>query len=335
MLRDTPHWESISGLAQALGQSRRQVYRDIDPLVQVGLVDDACGISLSPAGEQFFLSYDQAPERIGREAINYVAGSPHRLSILSALNVGVSAKRDLLESSSAPSRTTVHRTIAAYTLRGWVDTDDAHRLHLTETGRTVLKTFEWLLLSTQQAIEKAAFLGQLDPTLDLPLSVLADSVLITEAPGRPFAFLDASLDAADVLGSGVNHIRMFVPLFNSVMFSEFEPLITRETTFEVIYTSAAFRRLTNPRNVQSLAPFLLAPNVAIRVHPSPMMWGLGVYDETMMLASPTEANELAAIMGTTDALTRWANETFDRLWTESQTPPPRFVRWVHRTVSSA
>jgi predicted transcriptional regulator len=325
---------SAAALAERFGISRRQVYRVLEPLVEAGAVSNEGGFRANSAGNRLFDAYETAVGTLGAEGVASLVTSEHRLSILRALRDEPRSKRDLVESETLPSRATVHRSVAVMEQNGWVEKAGDGRLRLTEDGVDALTTFESLVVSAEEAVEKAPFLRNLDGGVDLPLTLLRNSSLVVERGEDPFALLEASVEAADIRGDGVGHVRTIVPFFSPVMFEEFESLVDRETTFEVIYTARTFRQLTSPRHARYLAGFLLAPNVKVRVHPEEFTWGLGLYDETVMVAGSTESSEQAAVVGQSDDLTTWANEMFDDLWAESETPSVRLKRWIGRLVSS-
>jgi predicted transcriptional regulator len=325
---------STAALAERFGISRRQVYRVFDPLVEAGLVSNEGGFSVNSAGERLFDTYASAVEILGADGVATLVTSEHRLSILRTLREEPRSKRDLVESETLPSRATVHRSVAVLETRGWVTQTADGKLRLTEAGVKALTEFDILVVSVNETVEKTPFLRNLDGGVDLPLTALRDVDLVVECGDDPFALLEASVEAADIWGDGVGHIRSLVPFFSPVLFEEFKSLANRETTFEVIYTPRAFRRLTKPRYTQYLTASLLAPDVEVRVHPEEFTWGLGLYDETVMLAGSTESSERAGVVGRTTDLTAWANETFDDLWAESETPPARLKRWVGSLSSS-
>ena len=325
---------SAAALAERFGISRRQVYRALDPLVEAGLVSNEGGFRVNSAGERLFDAYTSIVELLGADGVATLVTSEHRLSILRTLREEPRSKRDLVESETLPSRATVHRSVAVLEERGWVAPTGDGRLQLTEAGADALAEFDALLVSVDETVEKAPFLRNLDRRVALPLTALRYTDLVVERGDDPFALLEASIEAADIRGVGVKHVRTLVPFFSPVMSEEFESLVDRETTFEVICTPRTFRQLTSPRYARYLAAFLLAPNVEVRVHPEEFTWGLGIYDETVMLAGSTESSEQAAVVGQTRDLTAWANETFDTLWAESETPSTRLKRWVGSLVSS-
>jgi predicted transcriptional regulator len=323
--------QSVTELAERFDTSRRQIYRTLDPLADAGLLVRDDGFESTAAASRVLDAYELATAHTDADGLAYLAGSEHRPAMLRALDTESMTKRDLMESETLPSRTTVHRSVDRFETEGWVTT--AGGVELTPAGRTTLSAFDEFVVSVEQVVEKAPLLRQLDSEIDLPLPALTETELITERGDDPFALLEASIEAADIRGSGVGHVRTVVPFFSPVMFSEFESLVDRETTFEVIYTQTAYQQLTTPRNARYLAGFLFAPYVEIRIYPEPLTWGLGLYDDTVMLAGSTESSEQAAVVGETPAFTTWANETFDGLWARSETPSERLKRWVGALVS--
>jgi predicted transcriptional regulator len=323
---------SATAIAEAHETSRRKVYRALDPLIERGFVESENGVRWTAAGERLLGAFEVAEAAIGRGGVAYLVESEHRLPMLRALRERALPRRALAGRVTQASRTTVSRALSVFEEHDWVR-DENGEVEMTSSGREAATHFEELLVATEQAATKAPLLAQLDMEFELQLSVLAGTELVTESGDDPFALLEASIEAADIRGDGVGHVRSVVPFFSSVMFSEFESLVDRQTTFEVIYTSHAYEQLTRPRNVRYLAVFLLAPNVDVRVYPERVTWGLSLYDETVMLASSIDVTDQAAVVGATSSFTGWANETFDELWARSETPSSRFKRWVGRTVS--
>jgi len=318
-------------LADRQETTRPTVYRALEPFVEADLLAQNDGFELTDAGAAFLNAYERAVSEVAPAALEWLARSDQRPQLLRTLQRGRARKAELADGPESPSRATVHRAVNSFEQRGWVTRCDGYWLP-TAAGNAALEQFDQLCTATEQAVTKADFLDRFGAADQIPLTALADAEQVLPTAERPHALLDASVKAAGIHGEPVDHLRTLVPVFSPVVFSEFESLVDDATTFEVLYTESAFKQLTQPRHIHHLTAGLLASNVDVRVYSDSLAWGIGIYDETVMLAGANETGVHAGVIDQAEPLRSWATETFEHYWQQGSPPSRRFMDWLRTAV---
>jgi hypothetical protein len=329
-LRAATNGVTATALAEHQDTTRPTVYRALEPFCEAGLLADDDGFRLTDAGAALLDAYERAAEAVEPDALAFLAGSDNRPAVLRALADGPARKATLAAGDGA-SRPTVHRAIDAFEQRAWARREGGGWV-ATAAGLTALETFETLKTATEQAIAKGPFLERFGASDRLPLPALEGADLVEPTQEAPHAILDASIEAAGIHGEPIDRLRTLVPVFSASMFAEFEPLVDRDTTLEIVYTESVFRKLTHPRYIPYLAKAVLTPTVDVRVYPDTIDWGIGIYDETVMLAGADETGGRAGVVGQVPQLRTWATETFTERQEDSVSPSQRLVDWLRRWV---
>lgn len=325
-------------LAPVHGTTRQRIYRLVERFVSAGLVDRASdGIVLTPSGMAVLEAYVQARAELGVDAIRYLAGSENRPAILRAPRDGSARKRNLSHGESAPSRTTVHRSIHAFQERGWVATDADGRHALTDAGSDALAASDRLRTIAEQAIEKAPFLNRFGAYRDLlslePFSE-ADLVVPTIHEGNPM--FDTSVELAKLRTDPVAELRSAVPIFTPVMFEVFRPLIDHKTRIWVAFDWKAYRQLITPETIRYLFAALAVPAIRVRVLDEDLPYGVGLFDDAMMVAVRMDASDPGvAITATHPDLYAWARGLFDEHWADGTDISNELHRHARQLVSES
>jgi predicted transcriptional regulator len=278
-------------------------------------------------------AYRTTKNELSDESIAYLAKSQYRRTVLETLRKNPTTKAELAALNHLPSRSTIHRIIHQCEDLGWVTKNEAGAYIVTSTGETTHDSYRLLAAEFEQLIDKSELLNRLTYWAKPPVGALSDAELVVDTNEDPHAIFTASVEAADIRSGGLDNVRSITPLFSPALYDIFGEFVDQETTFEVIYDQPTYQQLTDPRHIHYLARMIASPNVEVRIHPDPLYTGIGVYNqETVMICGSMRSEQQYGVVGDVDELLTWANETFDRLWTECQSPSGRFAKWLKQTV---
>jgi predicted transcriptional regulator len=113
------------------------------------------------------------------------------------------------------------------------------------------------------------------------------------------------------------------------MFKMFRGLADRNTTIESIFDATAFTEARQPRNFPYFIGPLVHPNVSLRLYSERVPFGIGLFDDLLMLVGylDPEKGEVAIITDD-ERLVSWAEELFTHYWRASQPPSDRLKQRV-------
>lgn len=318
-----------SKLASEHPVSRQTLYRFLEPFVEIELIDQTEeGFQLTGAGEVFLQAFETGNQVIDMEVIWFMTASPNRPEILRQLSVEPGRKADIVAAEDSPSESTVGRILGESAAYGLIVRDDDGRYALTENGIDVLNEFDTLVLTAEQAIEKAPFLRRFGSlSTELPLAALTNSELVQASQDNAHAVLSKSVELADINGEGVDRLHSIVPIFSPVMYDAFDGLIDRNTRIRMILDLDTYRELRRPANLHYLVRAVIPPTMEIRVYPEPLTFGVATYDESAMIASYIKPHEHeAGLAGDDPSLVNWVDSTIQNYWEQSDPPSGRVVR---------
>ena len=333
-------------LAATHGIDQTTVYRAFDPFHREALVSDADGAyALTGLGAviryQYHRILDAGPA--DREALTFIAASPHRAQLLDRLSETPARKADLSRDETDPSRTTVHRAVEAFIDRGWVARDPATGQYATTAdGRVVLEQYTAFKTAIEQALSRAAFLRCCPPDVeDIPLDALAAARQVVNdvtTPDRTLAALEDAIDA------GVTELRAFQSHVSTRLAEIYDPVVRSDAPMEIITTDRILTQLPDDgRYSEHVRRGLRAKNVTLLVVPGleTLPIGLAIHKDDMVVMMPATPGQVpdgdgsfqaGMIVGTESALLDWANEFYERYRAEARSPLQHVIQGLLRRI---
>lgn len=206
------------------------------------------------------------------DRVRFLATSPNRVSLLSALDDGPLQPAELVDRLSL-SRSAIQRNLRELTDRGWARRVDGGYT-CTVGGRLVLAAYNELT-ATVALVEEYG--GSLEPLaaagMELSPAVLEAATVITatgndpHAPLRYYTERVRELDPASFRGI----VPVVSPLFNEAH----QSVLDDGTDGELVLDSAAFSASKDDYGADFDAA-LAADGLALYVHPDPLTFGLSV-----------------------------------------------------------
>jgi predicted transcriptional regulator len=322
------------------------VYRALDPFRRDAFIIDEDGsYALTGLGAvvryQYHRILDAGPA--DRDALAFIAASPHRARLLDRLSEAPARKADLSRGETDPSRTTVHRAVKAFLDRGWIVRDPATGQYATTAdGRAVLEQYTALETAIEQALSRAAFLRCCPPEIEnIPLDALAAARQVVNdvtAPDRTLAALEDAVDA------GVTELRAFQSHVSTRLAEIYDPVVRSDAPMEIITTDQILTQLPDDgRYSEHVRWGLRAKNVTLLVVPGldTLPIGLAIHTDDMVVMMPATPGQVpdgdgsfqaGMIVGTEPALLDWANDLYERYRAEARSPLQHVIRGLLRRI---
>ena len=237
-----------------------------------------------------------------RGAIAFLAGSEHRVELLSAL--AQPHRPSELEAASAASRATVQRSLSGFTERGWVSKQD-RCYRLTVAGELVLAAYrdaEEVIGTVAEAGPELAHLGG----VDLPAEALVEATVVTADERAPHAAMECYIDA--VRNADTEAFGGMTPVVSGLFDDAHQELVARVPSELVV--DADTLATARERTPEALAAAAELEELTVYVHPEPVTFGLGVCDDRAFLGAYDDAGRMRACIAGDGPLLEWARETF-------------------------
>ncbi|MDR5674447.1 Transcriptional regulator, contains HTH domain [Halalkaliarchaeum sp. AArc-CO] len=241
--------------------------------------------------------------------VQYLAGSPVRAKILSALCEEPLRPTELTDRVDA-TRTTVQRILAGYLERDWV-VKRGRRYTVTVTGRGVYRAYESLRADLERASELGPFASHIGPIADdLPWSALKSAEITAARDRDPFATVQRLVELIST--ADADRMRAVTPIVAEVF---------NEAAGEFIEGGGHLELTIDPGVLEaSRAGFPDAVDravengdVEVRVHPEPIEFGLMLCEEWTCLGAYDDENNVRAVVESdSPELFDWADEQYDR-----------------------
>ncbi|MEF8825274.1 MAG: hypothetical protein V5A27_02885, partial [Halapricum sp.] len=272
-----------------------------------------------------------------RDALAFIAASPHRARLLARLSETPARKADLSRGETDPSRTTVHRAVEAFIDRGWVARDPATGQYATTAdGRAVLEQYTAFETAIEQALSRAAFLRCCPPEIeDIPLDALAAARQVVNdltAPDRTLATLE------DVVDDGVTDLRAFQSHVSTRLAEIYDPVVRSDAPMEIITTDRILTQLPDDgRYSEHVRRGLRAKNVQLLVVPGldTLPIGLAIHNDKTVVMMPAHPGyifsddgslQAGMIIGTDPDLVDWANNLYETYRARARSPLQHIIQ---------
>jgi len=249
------------------------------------------------------------------EDVEFLALSANRVAVLQSLAAGSRSRSDLAAETGA-SQATLGRILADFEERSWVRRAES-AYEATATGRLVADAFSELLeaLELERDLRE---IGEYLPAEELgfDLARLTDATITVPTGTRPNApvqrLIDLERDAAEV--------RAFSHAFNEQTLSLMAERAAEGTVrFRGIFSPDAVAALTGDDALRRhLLTLVDADDAAVRVRSSGVPVAGTLVDGRLHLLVRDDSGVLRAAIDTDDpAVREWADDAFDRYWTEA------------------
>lgn len=241
--------------------------------------------------------------------LDFLSGSPVRVSILERLTEVVARPSELVE-HAAVSRTTVHRTLSELVDRGWVRRVDGGYT-ATGTGALALRTYctARTRFRTLERVEPvlsaidAPIEGELGPAwLDT-----ADVETATEGnPHRPFEWYADRLETIDG-----DRLRGVTPAMSRQFMTAHAPIVFDGTPTELVIGERAFRAVCE-QYPGKLRESVDLEGYDLYVADGDPSMGITLYGERVFLGAYDGGQLLAVVDSADDRLREWAADRYRR-----------------------
>jgi predicted transcriptional regulator len=240
--------------------------------------------------------------------VQFLTGSPHRHTVLSALCDETARPSELCEDIDA-TRTTIQRILAGFRERQWVVKHDGD-YRATVTGQLVCERYESLYEAVTRAQNFGSLAANLGPIADdLPPSALERGQLTVSRDGNPLAVLSRFTEWLETVEGEFHAISPVVAQpFNDIG----AELLSEDTTIEFVIDSAVLEQ--SQANYESALEFgLNHDQMTIYVHEPNLDIGVAFDDERCCVVAYDDDNNLKALLeGGESELYEWTTALFER-----------------------
>jgi predicted transcriptional regulator len=253
-----------------------------------------------------------------REHIEFLAGSEHRVRLLSVLQ---EPKRPggLVDEQSA-SRATVQRALSGFTERGWVRKEtETGCYQLTTAGKLVYESYHELVDvvdTVEKASESLSLLESVEP--DIPIEAVRTASMTVSSPKNPHAAMDRYFTALDDSGTDIDHLYGISPILSPVLNEAHKELIESGVPTELIIDEDTFETIKNT-DAESTNDSFSVETFTLYVFPGSIGFGLGIVGNQVFVSAYDDlGRQRANLHGTDDALVEWAQTVYDRYRREAR-----------------
>ncbi|MFC6976160.1 helix-turn-helix transcriptional regulator [Halomicroarcula sp. GCM10025709] len=244
--------------------------------------------------------------------IEFLALSPNRVTVLSALAAGHHTRSELADRTGA-SQATLGRILADFEDRAWVRRESGGYV-ATATGRLVAEGFDDLLGIVETERDLRGIVDYL-PTdaIDFDLRELAAATITTPTQTRPNAPLQRLVDML----SDADTVSAFSHTFNDQSLGAVQEQVREHgQTFRGVFSRTAIETLADDPGLRDrLVALLSADGAEIRLREERIPLAAMVTDDVVFLLLRDEDGILRAGIDTdAGAVRAWADETFDHYW---------------------
>lgn len=242
-------------------------------------------------------------------ALEFLAGSRHRIEILDLLReTGPATRRDVRESVEV-SRSTVRRTLEGFLERDWIaPTDDGYRV--TAAGGLVAEEFQRLRETARTTDEYAPLLRNLPASaLDVDPTWLAGGRLTVAAEANPYAPAQRQTET-------IRSTARFRGLLPSIELEGtklvHERIVDGELTATVVLSSAGAETVRSEPFAELFREKLATGRLEAFAHDGGIPMYLGLPDDAVEIGCEDDEGIPRALLQSTDRRLRaWGEETFD------------------------
>lgn len=240
-----------------------------------------------------------------REHIAFLAGSEHRVRLLTALQ---SPKRPCeLEDEQPASRATIQRTLAGFEDRGWA-VKDGRTYRLTAAGDIVRTAYRQMASVVETISETDGSLVLLSD-LGLPPAAITDATVTTASATTPHAPIERYIGFVEQ--ETPEYFRGICPVYSDMFTEAHAHIVESATPTELVIDESTFDAAREHAPGQVTVADR-TPSFSLFVHPDSVEFGLSILDDHVFVGAYDDQGRCRALIdGTSDALYDWAVEQFE------------------------
>ncbi len=227
------------------------------------------------------------------DAIRFLASSPNRVRLLSALASEPGPPAALADRCSI-ARSSLHRNLAALCDRGWARNCDG-RYRSTAAGEMVLEGYHDLAETVSQAAAAAPFLDALDAGgLSLTTEELSTATVTRATDGDPYAPIHRYVERVSAIGP--TEFRGFTPVVNPV-FNEAHAALLEEGVESELILGADALSASRTAYAERFAEAMTTDVLSIRVLEESPPLGFSVFDGYAFVGAYDDDRLVACVEG--------------------------------------
>ncbi len=249
------------------------------------------------------------------DAVQFLAGSPDRLALLTSLADGPASPSELATEHSL-SRRSVQRNLAAFVDRGWAETDGG-TYDLTVTGALVAEEHAAYVDAIERVDEFAPFFRHLPDRDHTPDPAwLADAELTVSTAEDPQAPVHRYVTRVEGLDTG--RIQILLPVLSRLFHDAHASLAIEGVHTELVMPAAMVER-ARERNPLEFRGVVAVDVLTLYRHSEPFSVGLTLADDCLLLAAYDGEKQLQVLVESTHPeFHAWAADLFDRYRTAAE-----------------
>lgn len=241
--------------------------------------------------------------------LEFLALSPNRMTILTALANKTSVSRAELQRETGIPRSTLSRILGELGDRGLVS-KVSHRYEATPFGGLVAARLYSIFNSIAAMQRLQALLNQLSDTdSDLIFTSHTNSEILTPTSADPRAPIRR---LADLLHT-VSHVRLLVPCIIPMLLEESSPIGMGKPTFEIVVPHTILKAdkddLGPPRGLRSM---ITSEDGTLFAYDGNIPYFAGTFDETAVVGLTDDDGTMQGFIETRDErICSWTQTTFE------------------------
>lgn len=246
------------------------------------------------------------------DLIAEATSSSTRFDLLMGLLRESATRRELADEHGV-TRSTMHRHLEPLQRCGWVEQTPEREYRLSAVGEQIARALKRLRLTIEQAEANEAFLERYRGDVEIPAEVLAEASVATATLDNGQQAAREHLDVVDSSLATDASVRLVGGTTGPVISEMIERLceVTAELEIIVDERTARAEGCALYDRVQRGA----ADSYSLLLHPEPLEFGLVLFDDRLAMVGAYDAtgNITASFQGSSEAVIRWAEDTYRRI----------------------
>ncbi|WP_256686849.1 helix-turn-helix transcriptional regulator [Halococcus qingdaonensis] len=242
------------------------------------------------------------------DTIELLARSEHRVRILDLLCENGTLEKHVLGDRIDASRTTIGRNLDALEEQGWISRTNG-TCTITRQGKLVAEAFADLVSEVELTDKLRSFMRWVpDDTLDLDLSLLAESKITLAQPGDPYAMINKQVQ----LIKETEWYRVVLP-FTGLHATEAanEQIVGNGAEGElVVEPDIADLYCSAQEYAELLREMVATERLELFAYDGTLPYSLGVFDDTVQIVVAEDDEPRALLETTNETVREWALERY-------------------------
>jgi predicted transcriptional regulator len=242
------------------------------------------------------------------DAVQFLANSPERLTLLRTLSEAPSSPSDIASNSSA-SRRSIQRNLSEFVDRGWAASNGG-TYRLTVTGALVAEEHATYVDTLDHIDDFAPFFRHLPSRDSAPEPAwLADATLTVTTPEDPQAPVHRYVTSVKQFDT--DRVQMLSPVLSRLFHEAHASLAVRGVHTDLVMSTPTVAR-ARERNPLEFRAVVALGVLTLYQYPDPFRIGLTLGDDRLLMAAYDETKQLQALVESQHPqFHAWASELFD------------------------